>query len=245
MSLSFNLSSLLEPSLFSDGSWGRYIFGGAVWTLALTVLPFLTALLLGAIIGTLRTSPSRIVRFICEAWIEFFRNIPLLVQIFIWYFVVPEIFPPFKDWLIQVEPITGQFFCAYICLSLFTSSRIAEQFRAGITSIPKGQFFACAALGLNRFQTYRYIILPIAFRHVLPPLTSEAMNLVKNTAVAITIGLADITLRANEMGENTFEYFAAYLWATILYIVISYSVGFIMRKIEYHSRIPGLINTRA
>lgn len=245
MSLSFNLSSLLEPSLFSDGSWARYIFYGAGVTITLTVLPFLTALFLGAIIGTLRTSASQTLRILSEAWIELFRNIPLLVQIFIWYFVVPEILPPFKDWLIRVDPFIGQFFCAYICLSLFTSSRIAEQFRAGISSIPKGQFLACSALGLTRFQAYRYVILPIAVRHVLPPLTSEAMNLVKNTAIAITIGLADITLRANEMGENTFEYFAAYLWATILYVVISYTVGYIMRKIEHHSRIPGLINSRS
>lgn len=124
---------------------------------------------------------------------------------------------------------------------LFTSSRIAEQVRAGIASVPKGLPNAAKALGFTPVQTYGYVILPLAMRLIVPPLTSEAMNLVKNTAVALTIGLPELTMRANEMGENTFQFFAAYIWATLIYIVIALAVNYIMRIVETKSAVPGLI----
>ena len=132
-------------------------------------------------------------------------------------------------------------YSAFICLGFFTSSRVAEQVRAGITSIPSGLPNAAKALGFTAIERYRYVILPMAFRLVIPPLTSEAMNLIKNTAVALTIGLPELTMRANEMGENTFQFFAAYMWATILYIVIALCVNRIMAWVEARSAIPGFI----
>lgn len=244
MSLTFHPEILLEPSLFSDAPWWRYLLDGAGWTIALAVSSFLLALALGVVVGTLRTAPNRWVRFVCEAWIELFRNIPLIVQIFIWYFVVPELVPFYKAWMVASDPIVSQFFSAFVCLSFFTSSRIAEQVRAGIASIPPGLDRAACALGLSTIQRYRYVTLPIAMRLVLPPLTSEAMSLIKNTAVALTIGLPELTMRANEMGENTFEYFAAYLWATVLYIVIALVVNRVMAYAEKKAVIPGLIVAR-
>ena len=121
------------------------------------------------------------------------------------------------------------------------SSRVAEQVRAGIASVPKGLPNAAKALGFTPVQTYAYVILPLAMRLIVPPLTSEAMNLVKNTAVALTIGLPELTMRANEMGENTFQFFAAYIWATIIYIVIALVVNNVMRVVEKKSAVPGLI----
>lgn len=180
----------------------------------------------------------------CEAWIELFRNIPLIVQIFLWYFVLPELVAPYKEWMISAPPVASQFLSAFLCLGLFTSSRVAEQVRAGIVSIPRGLFSAAKAMGLRATQSYVHVILPMALRIVLPPLTSEAMNLIKNTAVALTIGLPELTMRANEMGENTFEFFAAYLWATVLYIAISLSAGRLMAAIERKSAIPGFIAAR-
>ncbi len=138
MALNFSLDSLMEQSLLSDDPWWRYILDGAGWTVGLAVSAFLLALVLGIIVGTLRTSPVKIVRGACEAWIELFRNIPLIVQIFIWYFVVPEIIPWYKDWMIEADPAIAQFMTAFICMGFFTSSRIAEQVRAGIASIPEG-----------------------------------------------------------------------------------------------------------
>lgn len=245
MAIDFNLSSLLGTSLSGESPWWQYILGGAGWTIALMVSAFLTALAIGLLIGTLRTLPHKGLRYFAEAWIEFFRNIPLLVQMFIWYYVLPELIPFYKTWITSVDPIYAQFFSAYICLAFFTSSRIAEQVRAGIQSLPKGLKSAACALGLHETQTYRYVILPMAFRRILPPLTSEATSLVKNTAVALTIGLPELTMRANDMGENTFAYFAAYCWATLLYVVIALSVTKIMGFIEKKSRIPGFLSNSA
>ena len=108
----------------------------------------------------------------------------------------------------SVDPVYSQVQTAFICMGFFTSSRVAEQVRAGIASVPKGLPNAAKALGFTTVQTYAYVILPLAMRLIVPPLTSEAMNLVKNTAVALTIGLPELTMRANEMGENTFQFFA-------------------------------------
>lgn len=244
MALNFSLDALLEPSLLSDDPWWRYILDGAGWTVGLAVSAFALALVLGTLVGTLRTSRSRVLRCLCEAWIELFRNIPLIVQIFIWYYVVPEFIPSYKDWLIAVDPAVGQFVTAFLCMGLFTSSRIAEQVRAGIESIPKGLPNAARALGFTTLQAYAEVVLPMAMRLIVPPLTSEAMNLVKNTAVAMTIGLPELTMRANEMGENTFTFFAAYLWATIIYIVIALIVNRLMTWVEARSVIPGFITAR-
>ena len=114
MALNFSLDSLLEQSLLTEDPWWVYILNGAWWTIGLTIAAL--ALLIGIIVGTLRTAPNKFVRGLCEAWIELFRNIPLIVQIFIWYFVVPELVPWYKDWLIEVDPAVGQFVTAFICM---------------------------------------------------------------------------------------------------------------------------------
>lgn len=241
MALNMSLDTLFETSLMSDDPWWEYVLFGAGWTLTLTVCAFALALLMGTVVGTLRTTENKVVRGFCEAWIELFRNIPLIVQMFIWYYVVPELIPVYKQWVISHPPIYSQFLSAFICLGFFTSSRIAEQVRSGISSLPPGLPNAAKALGFKGIDRYRYVILPIAFRLVLPPLTSEAMNLIKNTAVAMTIGMPELTMRANEMGEDTFQFFAAYVWATALYVVISLAANRIMAWIESRSKIPGFI----
>ena len=241
MAQNMTLNTLWETSLLSDDPWWLYLVYGAGWTISLAVASFALALTLGTIVGTLRTVDNKWIRGICEGWIELFRNIPLIVQIFIWYFVVPELIPPYKDWMIEADPVLSQFLSAFLCMGLFTSSRIAEQVRAGITSIPSGLPYAAKALGFTVIQRYRFVILPMAFRLVLPPLTSEAMNLIKNTAVAMTIGLPELTMRANEMGEATFQFFAAYLWATVLYIAIALCVNRLMAWMETRCAIPGFI----
>ena len=241
MALNFSLDALFEPALLADDPWWVYLLGGAGWTIALMLASFALALALGIVVGTLRTSQHKVLSMICEVWIELFSNIPLIVQIFMWYFVIPEFIPWYKDWMNTVDPVYAQFMTAFICLGFFTSSRIAEQVRAGISSVPCGLPNAAKALGFTPVQTYGYVILPLAMRLIVPPLTSEAMNLVKNTAVALTIGLPELTMRANEMGENTFQFFAAYIWATIIYIVIALVVNNVMRVVEAKSAVPGLI----
>jgi glutamate/aspartate transport system permease protein len=128
-----------------------------------------------------------------------------------------------------------------LCLGFFTSARIAEQVRAGIQSLPQGQRHAGMALGLTQPQVYRHILLPMAFRIIIPPLTSETMNLIKNSSIALTIGLAELTFRAREMGEYTFNFFEAFSAATIIYVIIAMTANRVMAVIERRTAVPGFI----
>src|SRR5947207_3899798 len=160
---------------------------------------------------------------------------------FLWYFVVPEFIPPLKSWIVQTNPAHAQFVAAVLCLGLFTSARVAEQVRAGIQSLPRGQRNAGMALGLTEVQVYRFALLPMAFRIVIPPLTSETMNLIKNSSIALTIGLAELTFRARELGEYTFNFFEAFMAATLIYIVIAMTANRVMAVLERRTAVPGYI----
>jgi glutamate/aspartate transport system permease protein len=217
------------------------LVSGLGWTLAVSAAAWLIAMVAGSVIGTIRTTENRWLNILGHSWVELFRNIPLLVQMFLWYFVIPEFVPPLKRWMVSTDPIYAQFLSAVFCLGLFTSARIAEQVRAGIQALPRGQRLASMALGLTPVQTYRHVLLPEAFRIIIPPLTSETMNLIKNSSIALTIGLAELTFRARELGEYTFNFFEAFTAATIVYVIISMSANRIMAKVEKKVAVPGLI----
>ncbi len=177
-----------------------------------------------------------------NAYVELFRNIPLLVQLFLWFFVIPELLPKAMGTSIkQMPPPWASFWPAVIGLGLFTSARIAEQVRAGIQSLPRGQGMAGTALGLTLPQTYRYVLLPMAFRIIMPPLTSETMNLIKNTSVALTIGLLELTAAARSMQEFTFQVFEAFTAATVIYILVNLVVVTLMRWLERSVSVPGFV----
>lgn len=230
-----------QDATVADGPWWEYLLNGVGWTLTLSACAWVIALVLGSIIGTLRTTDRIWVVRLGNAWVELFRNIPLLVQMFLWYFVVPEFIPPLKRWMVSTEPIYAQFMAAVICLGLFTSARVAEQVRAGIQSLPRGQRNAGLAMGLTQAQTYRFVLLPMAFRIIIPPLTSETMNLIKNSSIALTIGLAELTFRSREMGELTFQFFPAFAAATVVYVAIAMTANRVMAFIERRVAVPGYI----
>lgn len=219
----------------------QLLLAGVGWTLAVSACAWLIAMALGAVIGTLRTVSNPWLVRLAKGWVELFRNIPLLVQMFLWYFVVPELIPPLKRWVIAVDPGTAQFTAAIVCLGLFTSARIVEQVRAGIESLSLGQRRAGLALGLTTPQVYRFVLLPMAFRIIVPPLTSESMNLIKNSSIALTIGLAELTFRARELGEYTFNFFEAFTVATVIYIVIAMAVNRVLAFVERRTAVPGFI----
>jgi glutamate/aspartate transport system permease protein len=241
MAIQLNWHVFFDEVPGGGAEYWELLVSGIGWTLAVAALSWIIALMLGAAIGTLRTTQSRLAVHAGNAWVELFRNIPLLVQIFLWYFVIPEFVPPLKRWLIETDPTDAQFITAVICLGLFTSARIAEQVRAGIGSLSSGQRYAGMAIGLNGWQVYRYVLLPMAFRIIIPPLTSEAMNLIKNTSIALTIGLAELTFRSREMGEYTFHFFEAFSAATLVYVVISLIANRVMAVIEHRVAVPGFI----
>lgn len=217
------------------------LISGLWWTLGVSVCAWVIALSVGLVVGTIRTTRQPWLIRLGNGWVEFFRNIPLLVQMFLWYFVVPEFIPPLKAWIIKVDPAYAQFLAAVLCLGLFTSARVAEQVRAGIQSLPCGQHMAGMALGLTQSQIYRYVLLPMAFRVVIPPLTSETMNLIKNSSIALTIGLPELTFRSREMGEYTFHFFEAFSVATLVYIIIAMVANRVMAMVERRVAVPGYI----
>jgi glutamate/aspartate transport system permease protein len=189
----------------------------------------------------MRTTSSKWMIMVGNAYVELFRNVPLLVQFFVWYFVIPGLFPAVKKLVIGMDPTTHQFITACLCLGLFTAARISEQVRSGIGSLPRGQRNAGYAMGFTEAQTYRYVLLPMAFRIIIPPLTSETMNLIKNTATAFSIGLVELFFRTREMGEMTFQYFHAFGAATLIYVTIAMTANRIMAFIEKRVAVPGYI----
>jgi glutamate/aspartate transport system permease protein len=205
----------------------------AAWVIALAI---------GALAGTLRTTPHAWVRGVCAAYVEIFRNIPLLVQMFLWFFVLPELLPEaWGDWMKQLAPPWGSYVPAVLCLGIYTSVRVAEQVRAGINSLPRGQMLAGTAIGLTLAQSYRQVILPQSLRIILPPLTSEFLNCIKNSSVALTIGVMELTARARAMQEFSFQVFEAFAAATVIYLLANLVVVLGMRWVEAKVRVPGLI----
>jgi glutamate/aspartate transport system permease protein len=192
----------------------------------------------------LRTTSIKWVLWVCAAYVEIFRNVPLLVQMFLWYFVLPELLPTaLGDAMKQMPPPWGSYVPAVLCLGFYTSVRIAEQVRAGIQSLPRGQAMAGTALGLTLPQTYRYVLLPMCFRIIVPPLTSEFLNIIKNSSVALTIGLLELTGRAKSMQEFTFKVFEAFAAATVIYLLVNLVVVLLMRMLERRVRVPGFIGS--
>ncbi len=236
-----NWGVFLQETPEGGTRYWELLVSGLGWTLAVSAAAWVIALVLGSVIGTLRTTPSAWLTRLGNAWVEFFRNIPLLVQMFLWYFVVPEFIPPLKRWIVAADPAHAQFLSAVLCLGLFTSARVAEQVRAGIQSLSRGQRMAGMALGLTQPQVYRYVLLPMAFRIVIPPLTSETMNLIKNSSIALTIGLAELTFRAREIGEFTFNFFEAFSAATLIYVAIAMAANRVMARVEARTAVPGYI----
>ena len=223
--------------LQDDGSGRTYLqwmFDAWGWTLAVAGVSWVVAMVFGALFGTLRTLPnSPVLSRLANVWVELFRNVPLLVQIFIWYFVVPKIFPAMKE--------LPSFVLVVFALGFFTSARIAEQVRAGIQALPRGQRDAGMAMGFTTAQTYRYVMLPMAFRIILPPLTSESMNLLKNSSVAFAVSIAELTMFAMQVQEETSRGVEVYLAVTALYAVSAFAVNRLMALVEKKVQIPGYV----
>ncbi len=216
-----------------DFTYLNWIIKAWGWTLAVALLALVVALILGSLIGIIRTAPNRGLAFFGEAWTELFRNNPLIVQIFIWYHVIPALFLPLRG--------VPSFVLVVLALGCFTSARIGEQVKAGILTLPRGQRYAGLALGLTLPQTYRYVLLPMAFRIIVPPLTSESMNIIKNSSVAFAVSIAELTFFAQQSAEETSQPILMYGAATVLYFVSAFAINRIARLIEHRVQVPGML----
>jgi len=235
----WNWSIFWEEVATGGEKYYQWLLAGLGWTVATSLCAWIIALLLGGGIGVLRTLPQRGLGLLGDTYVEIFRNIPLIVQMFLWFFVFPELLPTtWGDWVKQEMPLP-EFTTAVISLAFFTSARIAEQVKAGIFALPKGQKAAGLAIGLTLSQVYRFVLLPEALRVIMPPLTSEFMNIFKNSSVALTIGMLELTAVAKQMNEYTFQGFEIFTVVTILYIGIALIANRGMAWIEDRLKLPG------
>jgi len=205
------------------------------WTLLVALLALVVALVVGLVVGIARTLPQRGVALLGEAWTELFRNVPLVAQLLLWYHVVPAFFPALKG--------LPDFLLAAIGLGLFTSARISEQVKAGINTLPKGQRYAGLAMGLTLPQTYRFVLLPVALRVIVPPLTSEAMNIIKNSSVASFISVTELIYFATQSGEETSRPILMYSAVTLLYFLSAFSINRLAAFAERRTRLPGALGS--
>jgi len=222
--------------------YSDWLLSGLGWTVSLSLCAWIIAFGLGSMLGIMRTSTSAVLRLTGTTYVEIFRNIPLLVQLFLWFFVFPELLPDdLGRWVKRDMPMPA-LSTAILAIGLYTASRVCEQVRSGIESVGIGQRNAGRAIGLSELQIYRYILLPNAYRIIIPPLTSEFLTIFKNSSLALTIGVVELTAITRQIEEYTFQGFEAFTAATVIYSAVTFIVMFIMRVVEKRMSIPGMIS---
>jgi His/Glu/Gln/Arg/opine family amino acid ABC transporter permease subunit len=222
-----------------SGQSGSWLLQGVLTTLGISVLAWVLAAALGILSGAMRTVPWKPVRALATFYVEFFRNVPLLVWMFFWYFGVPPLLPRgAQDWLFSHS---AEFWAGMFALGVYHGARMSEVIRAGILSIPRTQFEASVAMGLTTFQAYRLVIVPIALRLIVPPATNESLNLLKNSSVALTISVAELTFQTRQIETYTAKAIEALTAGTLIYLVLCVGIATVMARVERRFAIPGLI----
>jgi len=226
-------------SVLWSGQTGGWLLQGLLVTLEISVLAWVLAVALGLLSGALRTVPFRLLRALATCYVEFFRNVPLLVWMFFWYFGVPPLLPEgMRNWLLDHG---AEFWAAMFALGVYHGARFSEVIRSGIQAIPRTQFEAAQAMGFSTWQAYRLVILPVALRLIVPPGTSESLNLLKNSSVALTISVAELTFQTRQIETYTAKAIEALTAGTLIYLALCLSIATIMSRVERKFAIPGLI----
>ena len=220
--------------------YGEWLLQGLWLTIQLGALAWVIALSLGILFGTFRSVRFWPLRIIGTIYVEVFRNIPFLVQLFFWFYAGPMLLG--KTLQFKINQISGlNYWVAIVALGLYTASRVGEHVRAGFASIGHGQYDAVLSTGMTRLQMYRYVMIPHALRLIMPPLTTEFLTIFKNSAVAMTIGVAETTFMSYKIDEQTFHGLEATTGAMAIYLVLGMTVVKLMDLIEARFRIPGLM----
>lgn len=226
-------------SVLWSGQSGAWLLQGVLTTLAISALAWVLAVALGISSGALRTAPWRPLRVAAAFYVEFFRNVPLLVWMFFWYFGVPPLLPAaVRDWLFDHG---AEFWAGMFALGVYHGARMSEVIRSGIQSIPRTQFEAAYAIGLTTVQVYRLVIVPVALRLIVPPATNESLNLLKNSSVALTISVAELTFQTRQIETYTARAIEALTAGTVIYLALCLSIAAVMARVERRFAIPGLI----
>jgi glutamate/aspartate transport system permease protein len=240
---SWNWSVFLEPvSTGETANYFDWLLAGLYNTVVLGLLAIVIALAIGTLMGILRTVPNKGLASIGTVYVAVFRNVPVIVQLFAWYFVMPEVVPAgLGAWFKELPSNTQMLTASVLCIGLYMGARVCEHVRSGIGTLPRGQRAAALALGLTLPQAYRYVLMPVAFRVAIPPLSSEFVNVFKNSAVASTIGLLDLSAQSQQVSEYTAHPYESFIAATLIYVTINMIVMFSMRYLEKSLRLPGYI----
>jgi len=219
-------------AIITSGQYFEWILSGVKVTLQLSVVSVALSFILGLLIAVMRMSHLRPVLWFAHAYLEFFRNTPLLVQIFFWYFGSYKILPQaVNDWM---NTLNFEFAAAVIALTVYTSAFIAEDIRSGVRSIPKEQMEAARSSGFSYLKSMYYIILPQAVRLTIPPLINQFLNLTKNSSLAMTIGVAEVTYQARQIESYTFKGFEAFTAATVVYLGLSLIITWLVTLYSKH-----------
>ena len=206
--------------------WNQYapaFLVGFGYTLLASFIALCFSLVIGTLLAIFQLSHTKITRIIARIYVEFFRNIPLLIIVMFFYVALPTVLPSFH--------ISG-FYAGVIGLTIYTSAFIAETVRSGIQTVPTGQMEAGLSSGFTYSQTMRYIILPQAFKIVIPPLGSQFINLVKNSSVLAIVAGLDLMYQGDLIANATFATFDTYIIVGFLYLVITLPVSYAMRYLE-------------
>jgi glutamate/aspartate transport system permease protein len=246
MHYQWNWSILLSPvSTGEPATYLGWLLSGLMTTLIVSLAAWLIALVVGTAFGILRTLGDWRLSMLGTGYVAVFRNIPLIAQFFIWYLVVPELLPVAAgNWFKALAPSAQFFSSSILCLGLFTGARVCEQVRSGITALPRGQRAAALALGLTTWQAYRHVLLPVAFRTILPPLTSEFVSVFKNSAVASTIGLLELSAQARQLVDYTAQTYESFIAVSVAYFAINIVVLQLMRRLEARTRLIGFMEAK-
>lgn len=245
MNYHWNWGLLTQQTGIGGELYWHWLATGFGWLLVIGSAGWLLALIIGTVLGIMRTLPSRPARMIGTLYVNFFRNVPLLIQLFFWFYVMPEFLPlaAKRWWFQELSPNTSAVISASIGLGLFTAARIVEQVRTGIESLPAGQKNAGYALGFGTWDVYRFVLLPQAFRVILPPLSSEMTNCYKNASVASLVGVAELISQTKTISEYTQNTIEIYAYATLIYLLfnlcIIYALNFLEKRLQIKGQIGG------
>ncbi|GGF46941.1 ABC transporter permease [Aliidongia dinghuensis] len=213
---------IFDPAAVLTGKYLSWFIWGTVTTIGLTAAAWILGMVTGILLTLVRMIPLRPLEWLVALYVEYHRNVPLLVQIFVWYFGIPQLLPrPLSIW---VNRHHSEFLLAMIALGLAMAAYITEDLRSGIRSIPKTQYEAARSIGFNYLQSMSWIILPQAVRIVIPPLINQTLLLFKNTSLAMAVGVAELTYNTREVDSYTFKTFEAFAVATVIYLAISFVI---------------------
>lgn len=243
MGYSWNWQVFLQAASMKE-TYLDWLVAGLWSTLKMGVLGWILAFVVGSALGVMRTLPHRALRVVATVYVDVFRNIPLIVQLFLWYYLMPKLLPDTaRVWLFAQPPATTAFVTATLGLGFFTAARVCEQVRAAIGALPPGMRNAALSLGLTLPQTYRYVLLPVSYRLVVPPMTSEMLSIFKNSSIAGTVGVLELFARCRQLNDYTAQPYESFIAVVIGYLLINSAVMLAMRILETRSRLPGFIGS--